>query len=546
MPLAASPDPPVIRPLATRLALIQEITSDSDVEKSRRKIGRRMASEGFREGIRRLEGRDPHLLKAALPAPALRSGKPSWEALFTSGPTLEPFACERLWDDPRRYSLIGITHTLSTPGPLQGLSNLPQAPLQHWDALICTSQAARSAVETLWHQSEELSRLRGGQAAVRPQLPVIPLGIHADAFRPVCRRQEARQRLQLPADAAVVLWTGRLELHCKAHHGASFRALAHAAAANPQRPWVLLMYGTAVMPTIPPALKQAAAELCPDVDVRLLDGHDLALGPLARAASDMALSLVDCLQETFGLTPVEAMASGLPVVVSDWNGYRDTVVEGRTGYRIATHSFQPGWSHETLQQLALQDSALDYVSAQISGQIGVDAAAAGAALARLAASPERAVAMGTLGQQRVQTHYDWPVVLKQYNQLLDELADRRRQAMLDPALAGLASLRPIPPLSQVFAAWPSQVIDAHTPMHACGDEASLKRQLQLAMVQIYRNELPPTALILKAFARLQSLGQANLQQLQAVNDPAWTAHDHCRLAEAIGWLLKHGFAEVGS
>ena len=107
---------------------------------------------------------------------------------------------------------------------------------------------------------------------------------------------------------------------------ATFRALAHAAASCTKRPWVLLMYGTAVMPSIPPALKQAAAELCPDVDVSLLDGHDLSLGDSRPCCQRHAfLSLVDCLQETFGLTPVEAMASGLPVVVSDWNGYRDTV-----------------------------------------------------------------------------------------------------------------------------------------------------------------------------------------------------------------------------
>ena len=132
-----------------------------------------------------------------------------------------------------------------------------------------------------------------------------------------------------------MLWTGRLELHCKAHHGATFRALAQAAATYPERPWVLLMYGTAVMPSIPSALK-AAASLCPNVEMRLLDGHDLNLGALARTASDAFLSLVDCLQETFGLTPIEAMASGLPVVVSDWNGYRDSVIEGRTGFRIPT------------------------------------------------------------------------------------------------------------------------------------------------------------------------------------------------------------------
>ena len=159
------------------------------------------------------------------------------------------------------------------------------------------------------------------------------------------------------------------------------------------------MYGTAVMPTIPRALEEAAAKLCPAVEVRLLNGDDLNLGAVARAASDTFLSLVDCLQETFGLTPIEAMASRLPVVASDWNGYRDTVVEGRTGFRIPTQSFEPGWNDLQLQQLAYQDPALDPVSARISSQIGVDVAATGDALARLAKSPEMAVAMGCLGEQ---------------------------------------------------------------------------------------------------------------------------------------------------
>ena len=507
-------------------------------------MGRQMASHDFLESLKRHGGGNPHLVKAKLPSPSLRACQNSWEALFTGDPNLHPFANERLWNDPRRYSLIGITHTLSTPGPLQSLANLPQAPLHSWDSLICTSQAAKSAVEVLLDHSESLLRLRGGQPAERPQLPVIPLGIHADAFKPLCSRREARRRLQIPLNAAVVLWTGRLELHCKAHHGSSFRALAHAAAGCPNRPWVLLMYGTAVMPSIPPALKQAAAELCPDVDVRLLDGQDLDLGALARAASDMVLSLVDCLQETFGLTPVEAMASGLPVVVSDWNGYRDTVMEGRTGHRIATHSFQPGWSDINLQQLSLSEPALDQVSAHISGQIGVDAVSAGAALARLANSPARAIAMGALGMQRVEQHYDWKVVLNQYSELLDFLADRRCHAMKSAKHAKLASMKPIPALSQVFRAWPSQVINESTSLKACGNKVDLIRQLQLGMVMIYRNELPPTTLILKAFTHLQLMGHASLQQLENENQKAWSINELNHLAAAVGWLLKHGFAEV--
>ena len=59
-------------------------------------------------------------------------------------------------------------------------------------------------------------------------------------------------------------------------------------------------------------------------------------------AADIFVSLSDDIQETFGLTPVEAMAASLPCVVSDWNGYKDTVADGETGFRIPTTTIGPG------------------------------------------------------------------------------------------------------------------------------------------------------------------------------------------------------------
>ena len=523
----------VVPSLASRLALL----AAPPAEDATRKMGRQIATHSFRQALQRHAGGEPYLLKRRIPCAGLRAPSGAWEALFAEDPNLAPLACERAWADPRSYSLIGITHTLSTPGPLCLLPELPQAPLHPWDALICTSRAASAAVQSLYEQAEQLWRCRGGQPAQRPQLPVIPLGVEASAFAPIASRREARRHLALPADAAVVLWTGRLELHCKAHHAATFRAMAQAAAACPQRSWVLLMYGTAVMDTIPAALRQAASELCPDVELRLLDGHNLELGAWARAASDAFLSLVDCLQETFGLTPVEAMAAGLPVVVSDWNGYRDTVQHGRSGFLIPTASYQPGWDDPTLQQLAREEPALDRVSARISGQIHVDAQRAGLALAQLAAAPERAVAMGELGRQRVLQHYHWPVVLAQYAQLLDELADRRACAMADPALAPLAQLRPIPSLSFVFASWPSRRLTTSTRLQAAAsaDVVALQRALALDAFQIYRQELPPEAVIHEVFARLLAEGALAFSDFPA---------PHPRCAEALGWLLKHGFLEV--
>ena len=54
----------------------------------------------------------------------------------------------------------------------------------------------------------------------------------------------------------------------------------------------------------------------------------------ALSSADLALSLVDNTQETFGLAIAEAMAAGLPVIASNWNGYRDLVRHGVDGYLV--------------------------------------------------------------------------------------------------------------------------------------------------------------------------------------------------------------------
>ena len=70
----------------------------------------------------------------------------------------------------------------------------------------------------------------------------------------------------------------------------------------------------------------------------------------ALSAADLALSLVDNTQETFGLAVAEAMAAGLPVVASDWNGYRDLIRHGVDGYLVSSRwastasAVSPAWA----------------------------------------------------------------------------------------------------------------------------------------------------------------------------------------------------------
>ena len=502
-------------------------------------MGRQMVSISFKKALENDGDSDLFLLPPQIPCKNLRKNAPPWEALFVGDPNLNPYAEERLWGNPKNCSLLGITHTLSTPAPLKIIPKIPYSPLFKWDALICTSTAAQNAVKTIWDHSDEILMKRGGKPAERPQLPLIPLGVNANSLLPQCSRKDARRQIHLPEDAVVVLWTGRFELHCKAHHGATFSALAHAAAAVPEKKWILLMYGTAIMPEIPTALEEAAKHLCPNVDVWLLDGHNIQLGDLARTASDMAISLVDCLQETFGLAPVEAMASGLPVVVSNWDGYRDTVVDGRTGYLIETHSFEPGWNNQINQQLAVNENALNEVSTVISSQIGVDTLAAGGALAKLAKSPQMAVAMGALGQQRVRELYDWPIVLNDYRRLLDELKSIREESV-----TGIETSKPIPELAEIFSEWPSKVISKETAIKAAKTVPELEHYLELKMIQIYKEILPSRELILQTFELINKNGITSLNQLNKSSQSDYTVINNYRFLEAVGWLLKHGFAQT--
>ena len=81
------------------------------------------------------------------------------------------------------WALCGITHTTSTHAVMQGFFDLRAAPVQPWDAVICTSRSVHASVSYQMDLIDE--HLRAHLRAVpppRPMLPVIPLGIHAADF----------------------------------------------------------------------------------------------------------------------------------------------------------------------------------------------------------------------------------------------------------------------------------------------------------------------------------------------------------------------------
>ena len=145
-------------------------------------------------------------------------------------------------------------------------------------------------------------------------------------------------------------------------------------------------------------------------------------------AADIFLSLVDNIQETFGLTPVEAMAAGLPSVVSDWDGYKDTVRDGIDGFRIPTGIPPAILGEAMIDRFAAGLDTYGGYLARSASMVVVDIAAAASALGKLLVDGNLRRQMGDAARQRAVATFDWRVVLEQYQGVIDALAERRRAA----------------------------------------------------------------------------------------------------------------------
>ena len=361
--------------------------------------------------------------------------------LFLPDPSIGRWAQWRQTAGADAFSLIGQIHTISTPTALGFLQELLTEPVQPWDALICSSIAGRDVVQEVLDVREQqlLERMGVAKAAgrlPRPQLPVIPLPLPIESFARPAPAEEAKRALALPESCAVVLWLGRLSLLTKLDPWPTYQMLERVAQ-RLARPLVLVECGPDDHPS-PAEQLNAHRQLCPTVQFVRLGGEQPVseeIKRLALAAADIAVSLVDNPQETFGLAVAEAMAAGLPLVVSDWNGYRDLVRDGMDGFRVATRwasvaqqaSVPLGWQ----QLLGLEP--YPKVAGALGQLVHVDTQAAEAACLTLLTRSELRRAMGAAARQRACETFHPDVVMSQIEALFLDLQCRRKQAVTSPA-----------------------------------------------------------------------------------------------------------------
>lgn len=354
-------------------------------------------------------------------------------ALFVPDPSLGSWAAWRQAVGHEAFSLIGQIHTLSTTAVMTMLDALVVDPVQEWDALICSSRAGRNVVERVMEdRRDQLRRRCGASHFPELQLPVIPLPLDEGCFGVADgSRLEARHQLSLPPDDGVVLWLGRRSMLTKTDPWPAYQVLQRVAM-RLGRPLWLVECGPDDTPEQAEHF-QALQRHCPDLRILRLGGEGHvpeAVKRQALLACDLVLSLVDNIQETFGLSIAEAMAARRPVVASDWDGYRDLVRDGIDGFLIPSRwdeqadavSFPLGWMQK------LEISSFPHISGSLAQLVQLDLAAAESAVLTLLLQPAMARAMGRAAQQRALDQFAPRRVLSRFEVLFEQLASRRRVA----------------------------------------------------------------------------------------------------------------------
>ncbi len=451
------------------------------------------------------------------------------------------------------WSLCGITHTTSSAGAMDAISELITAPVQAWDAVICTSKAVKDNVSKLLQaQVNMLQERLGISKLVLPMLPVIPLGIHTQDFMFTdAQKKAARLTLKANDNTLVVLFMGRLSFHAKAHPLAMYQALQIAAQTVKfsGKNIKLIECGWHANEFIEKAYRDAALHACPDVEVITLDGRKAKDRETAWAGADVFCSLSDNIQETFGIVPIEAMAAGLPVVVSDWDGYKDTVRHEVDGFRIRTTMPEAGLATDMALRHALEIDTYDMYCGHTCSLVSVDIDQAAQAFVKLFESSSLRQTMGAAGRLRAQEVYDWRVIIAQYEALWAEQQSARTAALENTDTPPVKLTHPWPARMDpfyAFASYPTQALTANTVL--CLADASVEAataRIQtyqgMAMVSFAKWVMPNDAEIVAVLKQASSGPQSAQNLVVQINEARKPF-----VFRTLVWFLKLGVLKVQS
>ncbi len=318
------------------------------------------------------------------------------------------------------FPITGTTHSLS-------YSNYGSFFLNHlWsgttarDCIVTTSRAGRLVVENYFKHLREGFCL-SEETHPAPQVRRIPLGVTPGELNPADEAQKAQAKRNIGIDSddarINILVFGRIAHYSKMDVLPLLRALQRLFANGLDRNSIRLLLAGWLdeEDDFPDTLTQLCRNMGLDLSIigRPSDKRKI---DLFRAA-DIFVSISDNPQETFGITVLEAGAAGLPVIASDYDGYKDLVVNNETGILIETIGPEATPDLDIMAPLCF-DNHYHLLMAQ---QTALETPKLAAALEKLINDKQLRLDMGLAGAERVRKNFSWSKVVESHVALWEEL-----------------------------------------------------------------------------------------------------------------------------
>jgi D-inositol-3-phosphate glycosyltransferase len=398
------------------------------------------------------------------------------------------------------------------------------------DALICTSKAALQAVKNLFEHVQKCLRRRVTMKCnFNGAFCHIPLSIDTERFKPMARAH-ARQQLGLPEQGYILLSMARFSVSDKCDLGPMLQMLSDMP--SPRQVPVLLILAGADVKGNAAIITGHAVSMGLGNRVKVITNVDPSMLPYLYSSADLFISLSDSIQESFGLTTVEAMACGVPQVVSDWNGHKDTVLNGETGFTVPTY-----WTKcdEDLQLTGLI-LGWDYDHLLLSQSVAVDLTVLHARVLTLLENDELRAKMSANSRVRAVQLFSHSVVARGYEQLRADLgvAARRTKAVAQSDCLA-------PAYCKSFGHYPTGFVTDETilALTAVG-RSPLTDNMFGPHREIFKLRILDHQ-ILKALLSVAAKGEDTMQNIAnqiGKNTPNVVIYRH------VMWLLKYGLLEA--
>jgi len=456
----------------------------------------------------------------------------------------DPLTVDLIWRRQQMrghgYATCGLVHTMSGERIAQAVGNLCFAPSDATDALICPSVAIRDAVHNLWSiHSEYINHRFGGNFVCPVQTPVIPLGIDTEKFSRLStpeKRAIQREALGVSDDEIVILFTGRLSFATKAHPLPLFIAAERAAKRSEQKVR-LVMFGYFKPKDMEQHFRALAADIGKTVKIEFVLNDDPRFPEGLWAGADIFTSLSDNVQESFGLTPIEAMACGLPAVISDWDGYREGVRSSSEGFLIPIVTPPPP-AGMAIAQLYYNEENYGVALAGAAQSTSLDIELCSYSLAALIKDANLRRTMGENGRLRARTVFDWKHIIRAYDALWQNLSEQR--VANPPAQTLPAQWQAVHPGYpnpwEMFRSFPTAHLAASDLLYIAMDQADVDLVFRHGINYFVPDLLLPQEQLRELIAVIRRAQAVRIQDVLS----AFPTDKHDLLWRCIGWMLKHG------